>query len=331
MVDLLAKPRKTIQDFMGLPEGLRAELIERGDLHVPIAQGNPSARRAPSREEARGHRRGKDLGRIYVAPFDVHLQTGDIVEPDLIFVAKANLKIVKDWIHGTPDLLIEVLSPDAADRDLLVKKDLYARNGVNGYWIVDPGGRSVEMFSLIKGRYEPRAISRMGIACRRLSSPASTSPAASSSSDLFSSPRPGQGGEEPRLETEEPEPAVAGPPVAPGGVLHIDLADPPGVADGEGRDEGSRGSGRVRARSMDSTSALLNPGACSPCRGGGPSCRDGSGPRSSGSRSAKRSSGRAGPPAGPSGWRRGRSPRPGDPRSAGSPREDSGDRHRWSR
>ncbi len=45
-------------------------------------------------------------------PFDVHLPSGDIVERDILFVAKGNLGIVQDWIRGTPDLVVDVLSQD---------------------------------------------------------------------------------------------------------------------------------------------------------------------------------------------------------------------------
>ncbi len=48
------------------------------------------------------------LGEIFVAPFDVYLdEHANAVQPDIIFVSKKNEGIVKDHIHGVPDLLIE--------------------------------------------------------------------------------------------------------------------------------------------------------------------------------------------------------------------------------
>ncbi len=44
------------------------------------------------------------LGKVYSAPCDVHLPSGDIVQPDVVFVATQNLRIVADWIRGAPEL-----------------------------------------------------------------------------------------------------------------------------------------------------------------------------------------------------------------------------------
>lgn len=145
---LKEKPRKTLDDFRKLPEGVRAELIE-GELFM-----SPSPRERHQRAvlnlgmRLQAFANARSLGRVYVAPFDVHLPTGDVVEPDLLFVSSERLGIISDWVRGAPDLAIEVLSPENPERDRIVKRALYARAGVREYWIVDPQERSVESFAL---------------------------------------------------------------------------------------------------------------------------------------------------------------------------------------
>jgi len=51
-------------------------------------------------------------------------------------------------VAGAPDLLIEILSPSNRGHDLLTKRALYARAGVQEYWIVDPASRTVEILAL---------------------------------------------------------------------------------------------------------------------------------------------------------------------------------------
>jgi len=82
---------------------------------------------------------GKNLGRVYDASFDVVFSKEDVVQPDILFISKARSKIItEEEIRGAPDLVIEIFSPATAERDRTYKKTLYARHGVQEYWIVDP-------------------------------------------------------------------------------------------------------------------------------------------------------------------------------------------------
>jgi Uma2 family endonuclease len=54
--------------------------------------------------------------------------------------------IVKTHIHGTPDLICEVLSHSTRERDLGEKADRYLKNGVKEYWIIDPDQKSTEVW-----------------------------------------------------------------------------------------------------------------------------------------------------------------------------------------
>ncbi|MBI4575782.1 MAG: Uma2 family endonuclease [Planctomycetes bacterium] len=103
------------------------------------------------------HVRRYDLGRVYVSPIDVVLTRADVVQPDVVFVAKERLGIVgPSFIEGAPDLVVEVLSRSTRQIDLGLKRSVYEREGVRAYWVADPVDRSLTGFALdAEGRYGP--------------------------------------------------------------------------------------------------------------------------------------------------------------------------------
>jgi len=156
MSQLKTRPRRTVDDYLKLPEGTRAELIEGEILMTPSPKSLHQIVAFNLAAILRSFVIERGLGRVLVAPMDVHLPSGDVVQPDVLFVAAANAGIIQDWIRGAPDILVETISPEGVERDRLVKRDLYARNGVKEYWLVDPEARSVEVLELnASGRYEP--------------------------------------------------------------------------------------------------------------------------------------------------------------------------------
>ena len=89
------------------------------------------------------------LGRVFSAPTDVVLSDTNVVQPDMTFVSASRKGIVgPDNIQGTPDLVVEVISPSDPARDLVRKRDIYARHGVAEYWIADPNERSIRVMAL---------------------------------------------------------------------------------------------------------------------------------------------------------------------------------------
>ena len=135
----------TLEDFMRLPEGTLAEFIG-GEILMSPSPKTRHQRLVTELFLALGNfvRRNR-TGEVFVAPFDVHLQNGDVVQPDLLYVSKARSGIVQDWVRGAPDLVVEVLSPEMRRRDFDVKADLYLGNGVLEVWLVDPDAKSVEI------------------------------------------------------------------------------------------------------------------------------------------------------------------------------------------
>jgi len=100
--------------------------------------------------------------RVYQAPFDVRLPKADsdtdeetytVVQPDICIICDP-AKLDSRGCIGAPDLIVEIVSPGSAGRDIKEKFDLYEQAGVLEYWIVRPYDQSVEVYLLSEnGRY----------------------------------------------------------------------------------------------------------------------------------------------------------------------------------
>ncbi len=74
--------------------------------------------------------------------------------PDLYFVAQSRAAgFQKAHFEGSPDLAMEIVSPDEPARDYIEKLGHYESSGVREYWIVDPLIQRVEAHELVKGKY----------------------------------------------------------------------------------------------------------------------------------------------------------------------------------
>lgn len=99
--------------------------------------------------------KNNQLGSVYIAPFDVYFSDKSFVQPDLIFIAKQHAdRITNNGIMGTPDLVVEIISPGSTRIDRITKRQLYATYGVPEYWIVSPNERTIEVLSLKDEGYE---------------------------------------------------------------------------------------------------------------------------------------------------------------------------------
>src|SRR5579863_6676773 len=96
----------------------------------------------------------KDLGRVYIAPFDVELDYRTVVQPDVLVVLNAHLeRITFSRVIGAPDLVVEISSPGTVGYDRTDKQHAYVSAGVPEYWIADPASRTVEVLALEQGTY----------------------------------------------------------------------------------------------------------------------------------------------------------------------------------
>jgi len=81
---------------------------------------------------------------------------GDVLRPDISFLLNEHTPTIKTHIHGTPDLVCEVLSDSTAARDLGIKADRYLKNGVKEYWILDQRDKSIQVWWNEGAQWEKR-------------------------------------------------------------------------------------------------------------------------------------------------------------------------------
>lgn len=88
---------------------------------------------------------------LFSAPFDVVLKDNNgkdtVVQPDL-FVVCDPTKIEEKGCMGSPDLIIEILSPGNSKKEMDNKFQIYQDAGVAEYWIVSPSEKYVLIYSL---------------------------------------------------------------------------------------------------------------------------------------------------------------------------------------
>lgn len=92
---------------------------------------------------------------LFHAPIDVILSDTNVVQPDILLIHRSREHIIaKRGIEGSPDLVVEILSPGSRRRDKVRKFTIYAAHGVPEYWVVDAESRTLEQFRLgDDGRY----------------------------------------------------------------------------------------------------------------------------------------------------------------------------------
>ena len=135
----------TYEDYRTAPPDKRYELLDGELLLTPAPnlrhqrlQLRLGTRLAHFIEE-------RALGELFFAPCDVVLSDTDVVQPDLLFVSRERRRLLSsgDNVRGAPDLVVEILSPATADRDRGYKHALYAKHGVQEYWLVDPAAETI--------------------------------------------------------------------------------------------------------------------------------------------------------------------------------------------
>ena len=139
--------RYTVADYMNWPDDQRWELIA-GEIYNMSPAPTIKHQRIAGDFYNQLKQQLKGQSCIpYVALVDVVLSNDDVVQPDVLVVCDP-AKITENNIQGAPDLVVEVLSPGTALKDMREKKLLYERFGVREYVVIDPLEEYVQRFCL---------------------------------------------------------------------------------------------------------------------------------------------------------------------------------------
>ena len=148
----------TFADYLKWNDGKRYELID-GQVYILAPAPSPEHQRISGElyRQISNYLLDKDC-QVFAAPFDVRLPEGEerdeeiltIVQPDILVVCDKS-KLDQRGLKGAPDMVIEIVSPSTAGRDRGLKRDLYERNGVREYWLVDYSNKTIEVYLLNKG------------------------------------------------------------------------------------------------------------------------------------------------------------------------------------
>ncbi|SHE35370.1 Endonuclease, Uma2 family (restriction endonuclease fold) [Caldanaerobius fijiensis DSM 17918] len=156
----MAEPLKIINgnytyaDYVKWPEDERWELID-GTAYMSVA---PSRRHQEVQVELLRQISNYLLDKpckVYGSPFDVRLaeegeddeKVKDVVQPDITVICDKS-KLDDRGCKGSPDLIMEIVSPSTAFMDYIKKLSLYEKKQVKEYWIVHPIDEIVMVYKL---------------------------------------------------------------------------------------------------------------------------------------------------------------------------------------
>jgi Uma2 family endonuclease len=163
MAQVTARPL-TKYDYWVLPEsGPRYQLINGNLFMAPAPNRFHQDISRTIQFEMMKYLEVQPVGIVYDAPFDVVLSDINVFQPDLAFFSERRRRFLTEkGAEGSPDLVVEILSPKTAHLDLDQKRVVYSRAGVDELWIVDPAGEEVRVYHLREDPNLPKVILSSG-------------------------------------------------------------------------------------------------------------------------------------------------------------------------
>lgn len=88
-----------------------------------------------------------------IMPIDWKINEDTIVQPDVSVICHERNNVIGNFLNFAPSIIVEILSPATAKKDQTLKYEIYEREGVKYYIIVNPIKKVVEIFQLLNGKY----------------------------------------------------------------------------------------------------------------------------------------------------------------------------------
>ncbi len=141
-------------DYLNWPENERWEIID----GVPCMQAAPTWQHQAISVALLSQFYNYFLGKpcqVFASPFDLRLPEGNEKDEDTTFVVQPDIVVICDksglkgtGYYGTPTLVIEISSPATMKNDKIWKFNKYEKAGVKEYWIAEPEGKIISIFTL---------------------------------------------------------------------------------------------------------------------------------------------------------------------------------------
>jgi Uma2 family endonuclease len=139
MESMLHPPRTALELFKMLPEGTRCQLINDHIIMSPSPKWTQQDIVKNILFQIENFIRKNSPGKV-LSDVDVYINETNVYRPDIFFVSNEQMDILGDdgYVHGAPDLVIEVLSKGTEKYDTTEKKEICAQYGVKEYWLIHP-------------------------------------------------------------------------------------------------------------------------------------------------------------------------------------------------
>ncbi|MDY4078034.1 MAG: Uma2 family endonuclease [Clostridium sp.] len=147
----------TYKDYLTFPNDERIEIVEGELFNMSPAPARIHQKLISKLSQVLQNYIDSNNGEceVYVAPFDVILKNDNeeainsksVVQPDISVICDKN-KLTDSGCTGSPDMIIEIVSPSNSSHDYITKLNLYQKYKVKEYWIIDPRVKKIYVYKL---------------------------------------------------------------------------------------------------------------------------------------------------------------------------------------